>query len=276
MGCERWSAAVGIILESGYSGLDRHFRTRSGSSGIKSARDRKVRGWVSYPLRRIEEDVIFMPRLFLDRDDAGRRLADVYKGPERDAIVLGIPRGGIPVGYFLAEKLLAPLDVIVVRKLPLPDNPETGFGAIAPDGTTTLNQDIVGSLRLPPSLISRISSSVLREVHRREELYRGNRPFPQLSGKNVILTDDGLATGYTMIAAIEMARDKGAGSVNVAVPASPRDTATRIERLSDYFLCLYISDRYPFAVASFYHDFHDMSDEEVMGYLRAEPEIRRQ
>lgn len=210
-----------------------------------------------------------MPQLFLNREEAGRKLGESYRGPTRNAIVMGIPRGGIPVGYFLAKRVNAILDAIVVRKLPLPESPETGFGAIAPDGSIVINEDIVRSLYLSENSIARIAASVLEEIHRREKAYRDDRPFPDLEGMNVILSDDGLATGYTMIAAIKMARDKGAETVSAAVPVSPRDTAIRIKGLVDYFLCLHVSNRYPFAVATFYRDFHDMSDEEVIDYLKA-------
>lgn len=210
-----------------------------------------------------------MPQLFLNREEAGRKLGESYRGPTRNAIVMGIPRGGIPVGYFLAKRVNAILDAIVVRKLPLPESPETGFGAIAPDGSIVINEDIVRSLYLSENSIARIAASVLEEIHRREKAYRDDRPFPDLEGMNVILSDDGLATGYTMIAAIKMARDKGAETVSAAVPVSPRDTAIRIKGLVDYFLCLHVSNRYPFAVATFYQDFHDMSDEEVIDYLKA-------
>jgi putative phosphoribosyl transferase len=210
-----------------------------------------------------------LPQLFLNREEAGRKLGENYRGPTRNAIVMGIPRGGIPVGYFLAKRVNAILDAIVVRKLPLPESPETGFGAIAPDGSIVINEDIVRSLYLSENSIARIAASVLEEIHRREKAYRDDRPFPDLEGMNVILSDDGLATGYTMIAAIKMARDKGAETVSAAVPVSPRDTAIRIKGLVDYFLCLHVSNRYPFAVATFYQDFHDMSDEEVIDYLKA-------
>jgi len=210
-----------------------------------------------------------LPQLFLNREEAGRKLGESYRGPTRNAIVMGIPRGGIPVGYFLAKRVNAILDAIVVRKLPLPESPETGFGAIAPDGSIVINEDIVRSLYLSENSIARIAASVLEEIHRREKAYRDDRPFPDLEGMNVILSDDGLATGYTMIAAIKMARDKGAETVSAAVPVSPRDTAIRIKGLVDYFLCLHVSNRYPFAVATFYRDFHDMSDEEVIDYLKA-------
>jgi putative phosphoribosyl transferase len=173
----------------------------------------------------------------------------------------------LPIGYPLAQSVGGRLDVIVVRKLPIPHNPEAGFGAIAPDGSLVINEEMMRSLRLPEKQIADIASDVLKEVKRREAAYRGERPFPELNGKNVVLTDDGLATGYTMIAAIKMARKLGAAQVAVAVPVSPADTADRIKPLVDYFHCLYFSTHYPFAVASFYSDFHDMTDEEVLKYL---------
>jgi putative phosphoribosyl transferase len=206
--------------------------------------------------------------LFRDRDDAGRRLAEAYAGPSEDAVVLGIPRGGIPVGYHLSVALEALLDVIVVRKLPIPSNPEAGFGAVAPDGSMVLNDETLRVMPLSRDVIRQIASEVLLEVNRREREYRGDRPFPDLEGKSVILTDDGLATGYTMIAAIEMVKARRPAATAVAVPVSPLDTVSRIEPLVDHFHCLHVSRRYPFAVASFYRDFHDMSDGEVIAYLQ--------
>ena len=190
-----------------------------------------------------------------------------YQGPRRDVVVLGIARGGLPIGYPLAQSVGGKLDVIVVRKLPIPYNPEAGFGAIAPDGSMVINEEMMRSLRLPEKQIADIAARVLEEVKRREAAYRGERLFPELEGKNVVLTDDGLATGITMIAAIKMARQSGVSQVAVAVPVSPADTADRIKPLANYFHCLYFSTHHPFAVASFYRDFHDMTDEEVLKYL---------
>ncbi|MDI6873774.1 phosphoribosyltransferase [Candidatus Solincola sp.] len=209
-----------------------------------------------------------MPVLFRDREDAGRKLAESYGGPVEDLLVLGIPRGGIPVGYHLARELGGDFDVLVARKLPIPHNPEAGFGAVAPDGSLYLNEEMLRHLHLTQEQVRTIASRVLVEVRRRLKVYRGDRPFPDLKGKNVILTDDGLATGYTMIAAVEMVRKMEPASVNVAVPVSPENTARRIRPLVDYFHCLHVSDRYPFAVADFYLDFHDLTDEEVLRYLQ--------
>lgn len=210
-----------------------------------------------------------MPVLFRDREDAGRKLAESYRGPVDDLVVLGIPRGGIPVGFCLARELGGDFDVLVARKLPVPHNPEAGFGAVAPDGSLYLNEEMLQHLHLTQDQIRTIASRVLVEVRRRLRVYRGDRPFPELNGKNVVLTDDGLATGYTMIAAVEMVRKMEPESVNVAVPVSPENTARRVRPLVDHFHCLHVSDRYPFAVADFYLDFHDLSDEEVLAYLPA-------
>ena len=182
-------------------------------------------------------------------------------------MVLGIARGGIPVGYSLAKSLGGILDVVTARKLPIPWNPEAGFGAVAPDGTIFLNRDMVRRLGLGEVEIGEVAREVLAEVRRREEVYRGKRPFPALEGREVILTDDGLATGYTMLAAIAMVRKRGPGFMAVAVPVSPEETARMIEPLVNLFLCLHRSRHYPFAVASFYRDFRDLTDEEVRGYL---------
>jgi len=205
--------------------------------------------------------------LFEDREDAGRHLAELIKVPAGEAVVLGIARGGIPVGYPIATKLKARLDVVTARKLPIPWSPEMGFGAIAPDGSMVLNEELMPRLGLPREQIDSIAERVLAEVRRREEVYRGGKPAAAIEGRHVILTDDGLATGYTMIAAVEMAKKQVAASVTVAVPVSPADTARRIEPMVDTLVCIHIARTYSFAVASFYRDFHDMADSEVLDCL---------
>ena len=205
--------------------------------------------------------------LFSDREDAGRHLAELIKVPAGEAVVLGIARGGIPVGYPIATKLKARLDVVTARKLPIPWSPEMGFGAIAPDGSMVLNEELMPRLGLPRGQIDSIAERVLAEVRRREEVYRGGKPAAAIEGRHVILTDDGLATGYTMIAAVEMAKKQVAASVTVAVPVSPADTARRIEPMVDTLVCFHIARTYSFAVASFYRDFHDMADSEVLDCL---------
>lgn len=206
--------------------------------------------------------------LFSDRVEAGRRLSELYDGPRRDLVVLGIARGGVAVGYPLAVDLGAALDVITARKLPIPWSPEMGFGAVAPDGSTVLNERLLPSLGLSRSQIESIRREVLDEVRRRERIYRRGLPPADVEGKNVVLVDDGLATGYTMVSSIEMVKKRASSEITVAVPVSPRDTALRIEPMTDRFLVIHVAGDGPFAVASFYGDFHDMEDGEVLDYLR--------
>lgn len=206
--------------------------------------------------------------IFSDRVDAGERLSRLYDGPRDDVVVLGIARGGVPVGYPMALSLDGSLDAVTVRKLPIPWSPEMGFGAIAPDGTLVLNEELMPSLGLSKTQVDSIASEVLAEVHRREHVYRGDRPPAKMRGKNVILVDDGLATGYTMTASIEMAKKQGAADITAAVPVSPANTARRVEPMVDRLLISHVARTYSFAVASFYRDFHDMQDSEVLDFLR--------
>ncbi len=213
------------------------------------------------------EDELMDGVMFSDRMEAGRRLAAVYDGPREDVVVLGIARGGVPVGYPIAMEIGGRLDVVTARKLPVPWSPETGFGAIAPDGSMVLNESLMPSLRLSREEIRGIADEVLREVRRREQVYRGGRPGAAIKDRNVVLVDDGLATGYTMVASIRMARNQGAKYVMVAVPVSPADTAAMIEPMVDRLLVIHVAHTMSFAVASFYRDFHDMDDSEVLGLL---------
>jgi putative phosphoribosyl transferase len=205
---------------------------------------------------------------FVDRRDAGRQLGQqllAYR--DRDPIVLSIPRGGVPVGYEVSQALGCPLDVVVPRKLPIPWSPEAGFGAIMPDGTRVLNERMVRQLGLSPDEIDEIAAEVLAEVRRREATFRGSRPPPIVEQRAAILIDDGLATGYTMIAAVRAIRKRSPSSIVVAVPVSPRDSANEVARDADEVVVLHTSDEYPFAVASFYQHFPDLTDAEVRSYL---------
>jgi putative phosphoribosyl transferase len=160
--------------------------------------------------------------IFKDRHDAGRQLAERLLLYRCNAVVLAIPRGGVPVGYEVSRGLDVPLDIIVPRKLPIPSDPEAGFGAVAPDGTVVLNEALMWYLGLSTEEIERIIGEVLGEVRRRIREYRGDRPLPRLSGKNVIVVDDGLASGYTMIAAVRALRKERPRRVIVAVPCSTK------------------------------------------------------
>ncbi|MCA1960907.1 MAG: phosphoribosyltransferase [Desulfomonile sp.] len=214
---------------------------------------------------------------FTDRFHAGRALAEFIK-PEssRGAIVLGLPRGGVPVGLALAQELYAPLDVVVVRKLPIPGNPEMGFGAVAVDGSLILNHRVIEDFQITSTQIDAAVRSVRTEVSRRAELYRGGRPFPEVGGIDVYLVDDGLATGYTMLAAAKMVRTHGPRRLIIAVPVSPADSLESLKEHVEEAYCLLAQESGPFAVASFYVDFHDLSDREVMETLAAQEEFLRE
>jgi putative phosphoribosyl transferase len=201
--------------------------------------------------------------LFEDRHDAGRRLAESLLLYRHNAIVLAIPRGGVPVGYEVSQMLDVPLDLIIPRKLPIPSDPEAGFGAVAPDGTVVLNEKLMGYLGLSTEEIGAIVGDVLGEVRRRIREYRGDRPFPSLTGRNVIVVDDGLASGYTMIAAVRAIKKERPRRVIVAVPCSPETSVERLEKEADEVVCLAVQPYGPFAVASYYEKFPDLSDEEV-------------
>jgi putative phosphoribosyl transferase len=217
-----------------------------------------------------------MQVIFADRSDAGRQLAQrLVDYRWQDCLVLGIPRGGVPVGYEISRALNCALDVIVPRKLPIPWSPQAGFGAIMPDGTRVLNEEMVSSLGLSPEQVDRIANQVLVEVRRREARYRGEWPAPVVTGKTVILTDDGLATGYTMLAAIRGLRRHQPREIIVAVPVSPRSTAQAVRQEADKFVVVHVSEAIPFAVAMFYHDFSDMSDEAVRALLERAAEEHR-
>lgn len=206
--------------------------------------------------------------IFADRRDAGRQLAEkLLQFGGKDTIVMAIPRGGVPVGYEIAHRLSVPLDLIIPRKLPIPWNPEAGFGAIAPDGTVVLNDEMVSYLGLSPDDISGIEQAVLKEVRRRVREYRGDRPFPDLKGKTVIIVDDGLATGYTMIAAVRAIKKQSPGRVIVAVPVSPESSIDRLKDEADDIVFLVSQKWGPFAVASYYESFPDLTDDEVKALL---------
>jgi len=208
--------------------------------------------------------------MFADRIAAGEVLADKFfstKPKFSDPVVLGIPRGGLPIGHCIAQKLGAPLDTVVLRKLPIPDNPESGFGAVTSDKSVIFNKSILSYLALDDSEIKKIVDDVHIEVLRREAIYRRGRPFPELQERSVILTDDGLATGITMLAAVRFVRARRPKEIIVAVPVAHHEAYNVIRQEADKVFTLHISDLPYFAVASFYVEFPDMEDQEVIFYL---------
>ncbi len=204
--------------------------------------------------------------MYKDRIQAGHVLAGLllerFEGQE--AIVLAIPRGGVQVAYPIAIRLRALLDLVIPRKLPVPHNVEAGFGAITADGSRVLNDDLIIYLGLTDDQIDEISARVLQEVKRREERYRGNRSFPDLENKVVIVVDDGLATGYTALAAIQFVKKQKPSRTVLAVPVSSLGAERLVKPEVDDYICPLTSDTPWFAVASFYERFYDLTDEEVL------------
>ncbi len=168
----------------------------------------------------------------MDRRDAGQRLAKLlgkYQG-RQDCVVIALPRGGVPVGFEVAQALGLPLDICVVRKLGVPFQPELAMGAVAMGGVTVLHQDVISDLDITEHEVQQEAASELEELRRREQVYRGNRPIPALEGKTVLLVDDGIATGATAEAAMEALRRLGVKHLVVAVGVAPPDAIARLSR----------------------------------------------
>jgi len=210
-----------------------------------------------------------MLRVFEDRFDAGRRLAqllDKYAG-RSEVIVLGLPRGGVPVAYEIARHLGVPLDVFIVRKLGVPGFEELAVGAIASGGVRVLNQDVLRVLPNAEQIINQVTAREQLELERREHLYRNGRPPPELRDRTVILVDDGLATGATMRAAVNALRQRGAARIVIAVPVGAPETCRELAEEVDETICA-ISPEYFQAVGQFYYDFSQTTDDEVRELLQ--------
>jgi putative phosphoribosyl transferase len=216
--------------------------------------------------------------LFEDRADAGRKLARklLDYADHTDVIVLGLPRGGVPVAFEVAKALHAPLDVFLVRKLGVPGHRELAMGAIASGGVHVLNQGVVRSLAISPDAIEKVAEREREELERREQTYRGDRPAPDVSGRTAILVDDGLATGASMRAAVTALRAREPARIVVAVPTAPPETCAEFEAEVDDILCA-TTPQPLMGVGAWYSDFSQTTDEEVRALLsRAEetlPEI---
>lgn len=207
--------------------------------------------------------------MYKDRIQAGHALADLLARCEgQNAVVLAIPRGGVEVAFPIATRLRAPLDLVIPRKLPIPSNSETGFGAITADGSKVLNDDLISYIGLTNNEINEIAEDVLEEVKRREKRYRGDKPFPDLTDRIAIIVDDGLATGYTALAAIDYVRKRQPKKVIMAVPVASKDAEMLVKSRVDEYICPLTSNRPWFAVASFYRRFSDLTDEEVLNCLK--------
>jgi putative phosphoribosyl transferase len=208
-----------------------------------------------------------MMQYFRDRRDAGQQLAARLVPVRRDRpVVLGLPRGGIPVAYEVARALGAPLDVLIVRKLGLLSQPELGMGAIGEGGTRVLNRRVLSAARVTDRELATVEARERAEVERRARTYRGDRPMISLRGRTVILVDDGLATGGTAMAAIQVARDQGASRVILAVPIAPPETIQSLSHDADEVVALYTPGDFG-SLGQWYADFGQTPDEEVVRLL---------
>lgn len=211
---------------------------------------------------------------FTDRIEAGRALGEEVRrfigGDADDVIVLGLPRGGVPVAAQIARALDAPLDVMIVRKLGVPGQEEYAMGALASGGVTVLNRPLITRLGISDDDVQRITLAESHELQRREALYRDERPFPELTGRRVILVDDGIATGASMGAAVQALQKLGAREIIIAVPVAPAETIDELEPEVDALICLATPE--PFSgVGRWYVDFAQTSDREVLDCLARSP-----
>jgi len=215
--------------------------------------------------------------IFANRKEAGQKLAQrLRKYTNRgDVIVLGAPRGGVPVAFEIATDLKAPLDVFVLRKLGVPGREELAFGAIASGGVRILNRDIVEGLGITGLDIERVTRAENQELERRERAYRGGKPPLEISGLTVILVDDGVATGSTMKAAIRALRQMKPARIVIAVPVAPPSTCNQLQFEADELVCLEMPEPF-YGVGQFYSDFSQVSDEEVKELLDMASQTRRE
>jgi predicted phosphoribosyltransferase len=209
-----------------------------------------------------------MTRRFRDRTEAGQLLAGALTAYANrpDVIVLALPRGGVPVAYEVARALNAPLDVFIVRKLGVPGHEELAMGAVASGGIRVLNEPVVRALQIPEYVINAVAEWEQREIERREREYRGDLPPPDVKGRTVILVDDGLATGSTMLAAVKALRQQRPARIVVAVPTAARDTCEALKAEVDEIICAVTPEPF-YAVGFWYENFTQTTDEEVRELL---------
>jgi len=208
-------------------------------------------------------------KVFQNRREAGRQLTELLPefSPNDGLVILALPRGGVPVAAEIAKALGKPFDVLVVRKFGVPGNEEVAMGAIASGGVRVLSDDLIAALGVSPAQVAAVSRQESAELARREKLYRRDRSFPDIAGRTVMVVDDGMATGATMSAAVELLRQQKAARIVVAVPVAPPDTVERLQQEADEVITLISPD--PFSsVGHWYADFSQTSDDEVLESLR--------
>jgi predicted phosphoribosyltransferase len=212
--------------------------------------------------------------LFKDRIQAGQKLAEkLLEYKDKNVIILAIPRGGVVVAYEIAKVLNAPLDLIIPRKIGAPYQPELAIGAVTQDGTIILNEDIISYLPIPENYIEAEAERQKKEIERRLIKYRGSAIEPKLENKIVIIVDDGIATGATMLAAIASIRKKKPLKIIAAVPVAPPESLEKIKEYADEIVCLQTPEPF-FAIGQFYERFEQLEDEEVIDILNKSKKIK--
>lgn len=209
--------------------------------------------------------------VFVDRRDAGMTLGSMIKsayGPIKDGLVLAIPSGGVPVGMAVSKTLDISFDLVIARKLQIPSNPEAGFGAMTLDGCVFINKLLLAELFLSREQVEAEEKRVHDELIMRNKLFREGCPFPSLKGKRVILVDDGMASGYTMLASVHMVKRQNALETIVAVPTAPMKSIEKVASKVDAVFCLNIRTGPYFAVADAYRNWYDLSQQEVIDLIK--------
>jgi putative phosphoribosyl transferase len=208
--------------------------------------------------------------VYQSREDAGAYLAKALEQLQgKDAIVLAIPSGGVPVGLAISSHLKLPFDLLIIRKIPIPGNPESGFGAVSLEGDMVLNEPMVRMLGLAPEEIEELAGPVREELSARNRIFRESRPWPKIKGKIAILVDDGLASGYTMLAAARVVHRREPKQIIVAVPTASARTVNILAPEVNMIFCPNIRSGATFAVADAYRHWHDLTPSEVVSLLEA-------
>ncbi len=221
--------------------------------------------WVSEDLNLREKT-----RVFKDRKDAGLQLAEsLMSYSASGAMVFSIPAGGVQVAAEVCRLLSLRMDALVVRKIQMPDDPEAGIGAVGPNGTVVLNDYIIEVAHLAHEVIERQIERAKQSVSYREGLFRKSAPYPNMNGKTIVLIDDGLASGFTMLAAIKFVRSRGAKKVVVAVPTGSERAVEMVKEKADEVHCLNVRSAPFFAVADAYKYWYDLTDDEALSVLKA-------
>jgi len=207
--------------------------------------------------------------IYKDRTEAGQKLAkELEKYKDKNVIVFAIPNGGVPVGFEIAKELECPLDVMIVRKILYPWTTEAGFGAVDPEGGVILEKGILTQLGITKRSIDAQVEKAKQQLEEKIKKFRKEITYPELTGKIVILVDDGLATGYSMLQSVRFLRKKKSEKIIVAIPTASQDAYEKIKKEADEIVCPDTRSGFPFAVADAYEEWYDVPDKEVLGYLK--------